>query len=60
MTKMSAAAWLGSPIGLILLWLAGEIFVSAAPGAALGLALAVLFGFMLKTGLLFYIFRSNP
>jgi hypothetical protein len=54
----AAAAWLGTPLGLVVLWFVLDTFVSTAPGTALVLALVAFFGFAIGIGLLFYVFRE--
>jgi hypothetical protein len=53
-----AAAWLGTPVCLVVLWLLADVFVSTSPGTALMLGLAALAGLSALVGLFLYVFRE--
>lgn len=57
--RVSATAWLGTPIGLIVLWLLAEWLVSVVPGTALVFGLLALLAVVLMIGLLFYAFVDS-
>jgi len=54
----AVAAWLGTPVCLVALWLLADVFVSTSPGTALMLGLAALAGISGLVGLFFYVFRE--
>jgi hypothetical protein len=53
-----AAAWLGTPVCLVALWLLSDVLVSTAPGTALIFGVAALVGISVLIGLFFYTFRE--
>ena len=58
MNRRTAVAWLGTPLGLVLLWLASEIFVSEMPGTALIIGILGFIAVALSIGLFFYMFKE--
>jgi hypothetical protein len=53
----ACAAWLGTPLGLIALWLLADAFTDFAPGTALALGLLGLVGLTFVIGAFFFVFR---
>jgi hypothetical protein len=56
----AAGTWLGTPVGLVALWLAWDWFFSTNTGASLGLLVGTLalVSLALLIGAFFYVFRE--
>jgi hypothetical protein len=51
------AAWLGTPLGLVALWLLADALTDFAPGTALTLGLLGLIALTFLIGAFFFVFR---
>jgi len=51
------ATWLGTPVGLVALWLLADVFTDFAPGTALTLGLLGLAALTFLIGEFFFVFR---
>jgi hypothetical protein len=53
----ASAAWLGTPVGLVALWLLADAFAGFAPGTALTLGLLGMICLTFLIGAFFFVFR---